>query len=45
LIIPIGDVTDLKKEIDDLHAHNQQAESTIEELYLDKQRYVVILAM
>ncbi len=35
----IGNVTELKKEIDDLHAHNEQVESTIEELYLEKQRY------
>jgi hypothetical protein len=39
LITSIGDVKQLKKEIDDLHAHNEYVESTIEELYLEKQRY------
>ena len=34
----IGDAEDLKKEMDDLHAHNQQVESIVEELQLEKRR-------
>jgi len=33
----------LKKEIDDLHAHNQQIESTIDEIYLEKRKYQSLL--
>ncbi|CAF1053876.1 unnamed protein product [Adineta steineri] len=32
------DVTKVKKEIQDLNAHNQQVESSIEQMYLEKQR-------
>ncbi|CAF1266206.1 unnamed protein product, partial [Adineta steineri] len=32
------DVTKVKKEIQDLNAHNQQVESCIEQMYLEKQR-------
>ncbi len=39
LISSIGDVNELKKEIDDLHAHNEQLESIINKLYLEKQKY------
>ena len=34
-----GEVNELKKEIADLQAHNQQVESSIDEIYLEKQRY------
>jgi len=30
----------LKKEIADLAAHNHQVEATIDEIYLEKQRYL-----
>ncbi len=33
-----GEVAELKKEIADLNAHNHQVESTIDEIYLEKQR-------
>jgi len=31
-------VAELKKEIADLNAHNHQVESSIDEIYLEKQR-------
>ncbi|CAF0840616.1 unnamed protein product [Rotaria sordida] len=33
-----GEVAELKKEIADLNAHNHQVESSIDEIYLEKQR-------
>ncbi|CAF1378186.1 unnamed protein product [Adineta steineri] len=33
-----GEVAEFKKEIADLNAHNHQVESTIDEIYLEKQR-------
>ena len=34
----IGDVNELKKEIDDLHADNQLLQTSIEQLYIEKQK-------
>ena len=35
-------MTELKKEIDDLRAHNQQLQSTIDQLHLEKRRYPLL---